>query len=280
MDAAFAYVDNAIATNPSFAKSCHPVLHHLGNMAFNFYGGYAGAMKYQNEICNSGYTHGILEMYLSTTPDPDQAIRTACNPAEESFQQWQCFHGLGHGIMFMTNGDVQRSIDRCNSALPTSYSRQACVNGVAMQQFIVVDHMGNVPKTNPTSLADCKSKQPDYKQDCYFYAPTAYLTVNDGQYASALKWCNDAEPAFVGVCVNGVGSQMMKENINKPETVNKVCEQADKLYVSTCISGAVSMSVFFHGSVSAAQQLCENEFKDHSGICEETIEAQRKNLHL
>jgi hypothetical protein len=280
MDAVFSYVENAITNNPSFAKSCHPVLHKLGNMAYKHYGSYAAAIQYQNEICNSGYTHGVLEAYLSTTPDIDQALKTACNPTVESFHEWQCFHGLGHGIMFVTLDDVQKSIDRCNTALPSAFSRAACINGVFMQHFIVVDHQGNVPKTNPTSLNDCASQQPAYKNDCYSYAPTAYLTVSDGEYMSALKWCNGAEPAYVAGCISGVGSETMKENINKVETVKKVCEEADKTFVSACISGAVIMHIFFHGSSSSAQQLCENQFKDHYGICTQTIEDSRNSFHI
>jgi hypothetical protein len=72
----------------------------------------------------------------------------------------------------------------------------------------------------------------------------------------------------------------MKENINNVGMVKKVCNEADKLYVSVCISGAVSMDIFFRGSTSSAERLCENEFKDHRGSCTQTIEDQRNSLHL
>jgi ABC-type glycerol-3-phosphate transport system permease component len=68
MTGTFNYVSDEIKSNPSFARDCHPLLHDLGHAAYSYYGGYAQAIKYQNEICDSGYTHGVLESYLSSAP--------------------------------------------------------------------------------------------------------------------------------------------------------------------------------------------------------------------
>src|SRR5581483_12078457 len=74
--AAFTYTEAQISASPSFAKDCHPLLHELGHAAYTYYGGYAQAMQHNNEICDSGYTHGVLESYLGSGIDIQQALQS------------------------------------------------------------------------------------------------------------------------------------------------------------------------------------------------------------
>ena len=279
INASFKYTEQQIQTNPSFAKDCHPLLHELGHAAYAYYGGYAKAIVYQNELCDSGYTHGVLESYLSSGPDITQALQSACTGETTTFNQWQCYHGLGHGVMLVSFEDIDRSTSLCNT-LPSDFSRSACINGVFMQHFVVTDHDGSVPKTNPTSLHDCAIQPLDYKPACYNYAPSAYLTINNGQYASALKWCHTAEKNYVPDCIGGVGSQAMKENITNISKVTDVCTEAGKAYTDVCINGAVGMYVYFMGSSKQALQLCNDQFKAYQSVCEGTVALEKATLHV
>src|SRR5579862_9167789 len=99
-----------MAADPSFAKDCHPLLHQLGRAAYSYYGSYAAAIKYQNELCNSGYTHGVLEAYLAKSTTIASTLKTACTSmASQKFNSWQCYHGLGHGVMQLTFDQVNAS---------------------------------------------------------------------------------------------------------------------------------------------------------------------------
>ncbi len=278
IESAFSYTESEIATNPSFAKDCHPLLHELGHAAYAYYGGYQQAIKYQNDICDSGYTHGVLEQYLSKT-DLQQALKTACSPSASVFDLWQCYHGLGHGIMLVSLENVQKSITTCDT-LPTTFSQNACINGVLMQHFVVTDHDGYVPKVNPTSLLDCRVLAKAYKSDCYNYAPTAYLTIHAGQYRDALRWCSGAETQFVAVCVGGVGAQAMKENINNAGIAENVCESAAKQYANSCVSGAINMFMFFHASSYSAEPLCAAQFKNYAATCKLAITSEHDALDI
>lgn len=276
----FAYVSNKMATDPSFAKDCHPLLHGLGDAAYIYYGGYSQAIKYQNEICNSGYTHGVLEEYLTKTPDINQAITIACGSrSAEDFAQWQCFHGIGHGIMLASNKNVTPAIKLCESLL-SKFSVNACVNGVFMEHFVVIDHDGNIPTIDPTSLNDCLNQNYIYKGTCYLYAPTAYLTLHNAQYMAALKWCNGAEESYIATCTEGVGSQSMKDNINNPAVSRQVCQNADEKYRTYCVSGVVGMYIYFNGSSSAAQSLCQDQFVDYQATCQATISGVKDSLKI
>jgi hypothetical protein len=279
INAAFSYTEQQITSNPSFAQACHPLLHELGHAAYTYYGGYAQAIVYQNELCDSGYTHGVLESYLSSGPDISQALQTACSTTTKVFNQWQCYHGLGHGVMLVSMENVAHSTTLCNT-LPTPFSQDACINGVFMQHFVVTDHDGSIPKTNPTSLKDCAVQPVMYKPVCYNYAPSAYLTVNNGQYAAAFKWCHTAETAYIPTCIGGVGSQAMKEHITIAAEVQQICDMADKSYVGDCINGAAGMDVYFYGSAAPAASLCQNQFKQYRKVCSSAVSLEKSMLQL
>lgn len=279
VNAAFSYTEQQINANPSFALDCHPLLHELGHAAYTYYGGYAKAIVYQNELCDSGYTHGVLESYLSSAPDINQALQTACSASMSMFDQWQCYHGLGHGVMLVSLENIAHSTALCNT-LPTPFSQNACVNGVFMQHFVVTDHDGSVPKTNPTSLKDCAAQPAMYKPTCYNYAPSAYLTVNSGQYAAAFKWCHTAEAAYIPTCIGGIGSQAMKEHITNAGQVMQICGMAGKSYAGDCINGAAGMDVYFHGSAAPAMALCQNQFKEYQRVCTSAASLEKSTLQL
>lgn len=206
INVAFSYVTAEIATDPSFAKSCHPLLHELGHAAYAYYGGYAQAIVYQNELCDSGNTHGVLESYLESGSDLQAALQAACPTGMPLFDEWQCYHGLGHGAMLVSLGNIQKSISLCDR-LPAIFAQDACTNGVFMQHFVVTDHEGNIPKANPTGLSDRKTQPSIYKTSRYIYAPTAFLTIHSDLYALALQWCQGAEPGYISACSNGVGTR-------------------------------------------------------------------------
>lgn len=276
--AAFAYTEKEIQSNPSFAKSCHPMLHELGHAAYTYYGGYAQAMQHSNEICDSGYVHGVLESYLGSGVDIHQALQTACTSSMTTYNQWQCYHGLGHGVMLVSLENVPHSLSLCNT-LPTSFAKNACTNGVYMQHFVVTSHDGDIPKTNPTSLKDCTSQPASDMGTCYDYAPSAYLTVYSGQYQSAIKWCSGAK-SFIGACYEGIGSQAMKDNITNVNAVKSICLSSSKLFAENCISGAVGMDVYFLGAVSQAESMCQNQFKTYQSVCNGTVGVDKLTLGL
>lgn len=279
INVAFAYTEQQIASNPSFALDCHPLLHELGHAAYTYYGGYANAIVHQNELCDAGYTHGVLESYLSSGTDITKALQSACSSATSTFSQWQCYHGLGHGVMLVSFENIGRSTALCKT-LPTPFSQDACINGVFMQHFVVTDHDGSVPKTNPTSLRDCAVQPVVYKATCYNYAPTAYLTIYSGQYASAFKWCKTAETAYVSTCVGGIGSQAMKEHITHADTVKQICSVAGDMYSGDCIGGAAEFEVYFYGSATQASQLCRNQFKQYTSACTANVTLAKATLHV
>ncbi len=190
----FTYLRSLIAKDPSVAHDCHPLLHHLGRAAYQKYHTFGATIAYQDSLCNSGYTHGALEAYFLASPDIQQALQSACvGIGDATFQAWQCYHGTGHGLMLVTGKDLDKSLTLCQEHT-TDFARKACVNGVFMERFIVVSHMGGaVAGAQAIQTSLCQNQPSEYKSDCYFYAPTAYLARHQNAYGGAFHECIQAE---------------------------------------------------------------------------------------
>jgi hypothetical protein len=92
-------------------------------------------MKYRDELCNSGYLHGIIESKFSQSEDVFADMKAMCGRYEPGrYMSWQCYHGIGHGAMFYTSNDLPRSLEMCDG-FEDEFERSSCANGVFMENF-------------------------------------------------------------------------------------------------------------------------------------------------
>ena len=262
---ALADLDRITRKDPEVDRFCHPVAHEIGHAALDKYkGDFQKAVSYQNDVCGSGYLHGVVEDELSESPDPATAVTTLC---ARGGQTASCIHGIGHGAMFVADLDVKGAEKLCDR-FPQTYQVVACSEGVFMQLF-------EPDETDPAALAKLPAKQlaadplypcPDqpgiFQSACYFYAPSYYLQRADyakhpGAFVQALAWCLKA-PSAAGRedCTRGTGSRLMKYNIDRPAWTAAQCEKAAAWQRPDCVSGMVSYwDVNYHDS-SARSKLC------------------------
>lgn len=276
------YLRNAIRNNTALARECHPLLHHLGHSAYKKYKDFNKTVSYQDGLCNSGYTHGAVEAHLSASTDIHETLKTTCPSPDQkmTFQQWQCFHGMGHGVMYFTGKDLAQSITLCES-LPTQSTRSSCVNGAFMERFIIVSHTGSHSSGDShinTSL--CEQQQEKYKSDCYFYAPTAYLERHINDYIGAFKNCEAVQSEYVATCIYGVGGQTAKENITRPEVARDICKKVSNKYRNSCIAGAVGLLINHNASTAPVAPLCTTTFAQYKTICSEQVVSWNKEFAL
>lgn len=281
LESSFDYIRERTAQDPAFARDCHPLLHHLGNGALSQYGNFQTAMQKADEQCNSGYVHGLIEANFKSSTSVQEALALSCTDfSEENFTNWQCFHGLGHGIMQTNGKDHVQSISTCRS-LQTSFAINSCINGVFMEEFIVISHSGrHEPGVSVASLTDCNQQENNVKTHCYAYAPTAYLQLRPNKFHEAITWCETAKNTYVTFCVSGVGSQAMKENITDPSIAAVFCKGLKRKHQEACVTGAISIYVNHHTKTDPARKLCGNEFKDFSRTCNQVIESKQRTLKI
>lgn len=260
----------------SIAYSCHVLAHDIGHAAFAKYHDFGKTMQYQDEVCNSGYMHGVIESYFVNANNMIAAIKTVCSSYRiGNFASWECYHGVGHGIMYFNGNNVPLALLDCG-VYTSTFSWSACVNGVFMENFNTDQkiHPSNyLNATNP--FYPCDKENDKYKPDCYFYAPIYYLEIHKNAYTPALQWCLTAESQYQNDCTAGVGSQAMKENINDPKLVEQLCGEVTDQQKKVCIAGMVGLYINNFGSLAPAQKLCNQLEADNKAICENVIMQER-----
>ncbi len=261
-----------IKNDKKLLRVCHDLVHEIGHEAYEKYGSFGQAMKYQDEICNSGYLHGIIESHFSSSKDIFSTLNKVCaDYVSGSFISWECYHGVGHGLMYYTDNDVPRSLELCLS-YKDLFASSSCRNGVFMENFNS-DQKVHVSKflKDDNSFYPCTEQLEEDKDDCYFYAPTYYLSRHLGEYQSALQWCQQAGDPYRLTCISGVGSQAVKENISIPKAVEKLCLNLENTEASACIRGMVGLYINHHGSLEPAKQLCEILEPGSKQICLDVV---------
>jgi hypothetical protein len=262
---ALADLERITRKSPYVDGFCHPVAHEIGHAALAEYkGDFTKAVSYRNDVCGSGYLHGVVEEKLSQSPNPRTAVTTLCAPA----QTGSCIHGIGHGAMFVSGlnvADAERLCDR----FPQPDEVGACSEGVFMQLFEPDESdpkaMAELPadKLVAEPLYPCPEQPGIFQSGCYYYAPSYFLQVHDyahhpGAFVQALTWCLKA-PNGDGrsTCTMGTGSRLMKYNIDRPVWTAAQCEQASTEGLrKSCFAGMVSYwNVNFHDK-SAGSKLC------------------------
>ncbi len=266
-----------IKTDEALLRSCHSLMHEIGRQAYEKYGSFAEAIKYSDEICNSGYLHGIIEAHFYQSPDVWTAMQKVCDPYPEGkFLSWECYHGVGHGLMYYSENDLPSSLAMCGS-YGTYFAQSSCVNGVFMENFNSEQDLHKSKFLDPENpFYPCELQAPEHKGDCYLYAPTYYLSLHTNDYSGALSWCQDAELLYRSSCARGVGTQAMKENINNPELVESVCLGGSKGQVDPCIMGMVDLYTNHHGSPEASKKLCLELSKANREACDLSVVSSSK----
>src|SRR5215210_1153225 len=107
------------AKDPAVQASCHPISHMIGAGGLRYFDGNVGkAFAAGNGTCGSGYYHGLLQWKLAGVKESEagKIAREACEDptiTANSFNYYQCVHGLGHGLMLYTGYELPIALTMC-----------------------------------------------------------------------------------------------------------------------------------------------------------------------
>ncbi|HWY80087.1 MAG TPA: hypothetical protein VNW29_07055 [Candidatus Sulfotelmatobacter sp.] len=258
-----------VKTNNALSRNCHELTHEIGHIAFKKYKTFEKAIQFQDEICNSGYMHGILESYFEENKTTiTQAVHKICLGYKKSnYNAWECYHGIGHGIMFATNNNVPKSITLCKSLL-NNFAYSACVNGIFMQNF-TTDNFIHPTKyvSKHNYFYPCIQQQYQDMSNCYEYAPIYFLNLHANSYSQALEWCESAPYLFIASCASGVGSEMTKQNINNPMLAKIICSNGPSNVQEPCLRGMINLYILHYGSLQPAEKFCNKMSNKEKSVC-------------
>lgn len=254
-----------------YVKSqCHQLTHVIGRAALAKYGGVAGTYTHGDQFCWSGYYHGAMEQ-VATQNGYDYIVKNAnsiCAPIAaknpHSFYHYNCVHGLGHGFMFVKNGNLFESLTACDS-INDSWERSSCYGGVFMQNIMNEQtpdadaHTKTIYLKKDEPMYPCTAVAEQYKDQCYLMQTSYALQTVNYDFAEVFKLCGNVEQPYRSTCFTSLGRDASGNSISNVEKTRKTCllgpSHDAQLY---CVRGAAMDFVSYFHSDKQAKELCKS----------------------
>lgn len=115
---------------------CHMLAHHLGHEAFDAHGDVVETLRAGSAACFKGYYHGVVEAGIAARARAGNTdVARLCDAARDDADLWDgCVHGVGHGLMWRSEGDVLGSLRLCEALGEDARGR--CQAGVLMENSL------------------------------------------------------------------------------------------------------------------------------------------------
>lgn len=257
--AAAVYIKGITEENPSGGR-CHMLMHMLGFLTYEHSSDLEEVFAHPDLLhCMGGFLHGSLEGYLGEHGSEGVSSTTlsVCAASNDAAFGWECFHGLGHALMFIFDGDIFKSVEHCD-LLPTSLAKNRCYYGAFMEnsyQHHQLSYHGPSGKfiKEDDPYYPCYELEDQYQAQCYRFTGRTHLldiVSKEGKAIPSLGM-EDFKSAF-DAC----------RAIPGPERYRAYCVSEVPVYIQ------IAYPRDFDSSRAACEQL---ERFDHRRLCFHTL---------
>ena len=207
---ALARLQTMMTSNTAVAAGCHRIAHVMGSAALTRYKDeVAEAFIAGSPVCASGYYHGIVERAFLGQPTDKLAVvaRQLCSDPKidaQRFLDYQCIHGLGHGLMIYTGFDLPGSLKTCDG-LKTGFDRVSCSGGVFMENFTSSYGVTSKYLRKDDPIYPCNSVAERHKLYCYLLVTANILRTTGYDQAKTADACRTSEKAWISTCFESFG---------------------------------------------------------------------------
>ena len=277
---AFADLKASYGADPEMQRLCHAITHAIGQAAAATYGDVAEAFRHGDNACGSGYYHGVMQGFALTLgptkllADLDAVCAGVPGKERKSLDYFNCVHGLGHAIMAVRADELFDALHDCDG-LTGSMERNACVNGVFMENLIVDGaHGGNYSKYLKPSepLYPCTAVGQKYRAECFDIQTSYALGVVQGDFAKVFALCAGVGAPFRKNCYQSLGRDAATISRDQVPTTVATCKLGvDHEQRSYCVLGAVLDFVYYYHSDAEANALCAALERDLQAGCRSAI---------
>jgi hypothetical protein len=256
-------------------SQCHQLAHRIGHSAAVLYhGDIAAAFRFGDATCWSGYYHGVVEQTIEDMSDADLTAKmssvcpvdaTAANPY--TFDRYNCVHGLGHGVMIRTKGDVFAALPFCD-ALSDAWDRSSCDGGVFMENIIEAQAGStNVSLKVDDPVYPCDAVGDVHKLQCYQMVTSNILWRNGYDYAAAFRTCDGVEAAYVGTCYRSMGRDISGGSLLDVARTVELCNLGGEANRLDCFLGAAANATLDRRDGVKSTELCDALPADYRQPC-------------
>jgi hypothetical protein len=270
--AALALYDRRRAIDKAVAADCHRISHMIGSAVLARYkGNVAQAFSRGSASCASGYYHGILDRAFARVRSERQLVRAArslCRGAgvrRRGFLDYQCTHGLGHGLMIQTGFDVPTALSVCGR-LETRWDEVTCTGGVFMENGSTVYGLRSRWLKDEDPVYPCNSIKQRNRASCYLRVTTQMLRVNDSDWVETAGRCRALVRKWRRNCFLSFGRDAVEHTAETARRILQVCRLAGAAE-GHCVYGAARTLANRHARTEAAAAFCHLAAPRVQGAC-------------
>jgi hypothetical protein len=230
--AALRLFDTQIEVNEYVERDCHRIAHVIGSAAFAKYdGNVARTFALGSASCASGYYHGILErgfVGVNTKSKLVDVARELCAGSgirRRGFLDYQCQHGLGHGLMIQTGYDLPLALSTC-ARLATRWDDVVCTGGVFMENVTTRFGFRSQWLADEDPLYPCARIALRNRRACYLRAAVRVIAFHHNDFPKAAATCGALAPQWARACFRGYGRDAVNEARYSPTKIIALCRLA------------------------------------------------------
>lgn len=250
-----------MATSGSVRVDCHRIAHTIGSASLaRYHGNVARTFSEGAATCASGYYHGILErafVGLGTVAELSSAARRLCSGGgirPYGFLDYQCNHGLGHGLMLQSGYDLPTALSVCHG-LATHWNEVSCTGGVFMENLDTRFGFRSRWVRAHEPLYPCTSVKVRYRRSCYLRVTSHVLQTNGRDWAATARTCARVAPRWSRYCFRSLGRDAAGLNGYRADRILATCGLAGAR-AADCLYGAARSDGDRFASPLQASRLC------------------------
>jgi hypothetical protein len=277
---ALAVARTANDTVPYFAGMCHQFTHEIGRAAGNRFEDVAESFAHGDDLCASGYYHGVMEAMADLLGRDGliDATPTACGPIRDQdgaygLDHYNCVHGLGHGLMAATFAQLFEALEACD-LLTDGWEAASCHSGVFMENMLAEDnpHHSTEYLDPEEPLYPCTAVDSVYKNPCYLIQTSYALRVTGQNYSLVFELC-ETEPEFSIPCWESLGRDVSGNTLNNVDQTLDLCMLGHSYEAQLrCFIGAAKDYVYHQQDDAPGLELCEAiEDSEMTETCTNTV---------
>jgi hypothetical protein len=270
--AALALFDRRRVADKTIAGDCHRIAHTIGSAALDFFkGNVAQTYAHGSPSCASGYYHGILErafVNVFTHRGLIRVARSLCRGAgvrRMGFLDYQCTHGLGHGLMIQTGYDLPMALAVCGS-LRTRWDEVSCTGGAFMENGSTVYGLRSQWLKADDPLYPCAVIKLRNRASCYLRATTQILNTNRYNWPKTARTCQSLKPKWRRYCFRSYGRDTVNYAGGKAESILRLCRLA-RTGEGQCLYGAGRTLADRDANTNSAAAFCRRAIGSGQGQC-------------
>ena len=290
------------ALDEDVARDGHMFVHAIGIAAYDPSRDFVSTFTSCTELFHAGCYHGLIQARLADAGEVNaETVNELCADVvaagTDRWTQFQCLHGIGHGVVIHAGHDLLEGLDACE-LLEDPWQRASCFGGAFMENVTNATHPHHAALTRSLTSADhahdgdahadhgstsggiapggfkpidpedplypCSIVREHQKPACYGMQTAVILHLNDYDFGAAAETCEEAPEHYRRTCHASLGRDASGFASRDTKKLIQLCEQDRTPNGEYCYVGATKAVIDWAGEPADGLEFC-SAVKDRMG---------------